>query len=133
MIVSFKHNFVFVKTRKTGGTSMEIALCSHAGPDDIVTPLAARDEQVRHAHFPDSLPRNYSDNPEAEEAFRAAVRRHDRAELIKMKKDDLKKIRFHNHTSAQVARSRLGDTFWNDAFNSQSSGILMKRPSRKPI
>ena len=39
MLVSHKHRFIFVKTRKTGGTSVELALAPHCGPDDIITPL----------------------------------------------------------------------------------------------
>ena len=39
MIVSHEHRFVFVKTHKTAGTSIEVLLAEHAGPDAIVTPL----------------------------------------------------------------------------------------------
>jgi len=37
VIASHRHRFVFVKTRKTAGTSLEIALSRHCGPDDVVT------------------------------------------------------------------------------------------------
>ncbi len=37
MIVSHKHRYIFVKTRKTAGTSIEIALSVDCGPDDIIT------------------------------------------------------------------------------------------------
>lgn len=47
MIVSHKHRFVFLKTRKTAGTSLEIALSRHCGPDDIITPIADADETLR--------------------------------------------------------------------------------------
>lgn len=39
MIVSHKHRFIFVKTVKTAGTSIEVDLSQHVGPDDIVTPF----------------------------------------------------------------------------------------------
>ncbi len=47
MIVSHKHQFVFLKTRKSAGTSAEIALSKHCGPDDIITPLSPEDEAMR--------------------------------------------------------------------------------------
>ncbi|MDR7254593.1 hypothetical protein J2X46_003586 [Nocardioides sp. BE266] len=49
MIASHAHRFVFVKTRKTAGTSLEIALSRHCGPDDIVTKISPEDEELRAA------------------------------------------------------------------------------------
>lgn len=37
MIISFKHKFIFLKTRKTAGSSIEAALYPLLGPDDICT------------------------------------------------------------------------------------------------
>jgi hypothetical protein len=39
MIVSHTHQFVFIKTRKTAGTSVEVFLSQHCGAEDIVTPI----------------------------------------------------------------------------------------------
>jgi len=44
MIVSHAHRFIFLKTRKTGGTSMELALRQICGDDDIITPVSPDDE-----------------------------------------------------------------------------------------
>ena len=49
MIASHAHRFVFVKTRKTAGTSLEIALSRHCGPADIVTRISPEDEVLRAA------------------------------------------------------------------------------------
>ncbi|WP_322921808.1 hypothetical protein [Nocardioides renjunii] len=49
MIASHAHRFVFIKTRKTAGTSLEIALSRHCGPDDIVTRISPADEELRAA------------------------------------------------------------------------------------
>ena len=38
MIVSHDRRFIFVKTSKTAGTSVEMQLSVFCGPDDIVTP-----------------------------------------------------------------------------------------------
>ena len=39
MIVSYLHNFIFIKTKKTAGSAIEMALAPLCGPDDIITPL----------------------------------------------------------------------------------------------
>lgn len=49
MILSHRHRFLFVKTRKTGGTSVELALSSCLGPDDVATRIDPRDEELRRA------------------------------------------------------------------------------------
>ena len=49
MIVSHAHRFIFLKTKKTAGTSVEIALSRICGPDDIITPISLADEEVRRA------------------------------------------------------------------------------------
>ena len=40
MILSHKHKFIFLKTKKTASTSLEIALSKICGKDDIVTPVS---------------------------------------------------------------------------------------------
>ena len=47
MIISHKHKFIFLKTVKTAGTSIEIALSKYCGPDDIITPASPEDEITR--------------------------------------------------------------------------------------
>lgn len=47
MILSERHNFIFIKGMKVAGTSVEIALSRLCGPDDIVTPVSAIDERLR--------------------------------------------------------------------------------------
>jgi len=47
MIISHKHKFIFLKTRKTAGTSLDIGLSAHCGPKDIITTLTPEDERLR--------------------------------------------------------------------------------------
>jgi hypothetical protein len=49
VIVSHEHRFVFMKTRKTAGTSVEIALSRVCGPEDVITPVTEDDELLRRA------------------------------------------------------------------------------------
>ena len=47
MIISHKHKFIFIKTHKTAGTSLEIALSKYCGEEDVITPISDKDEQIR--------------------------------------------------------------------------------------
>ena len=51
MIISHKHKFIFIKTRKTAGTSIELFLSRFCGPEDIITPFQSPENE-----------RNYSKN-----------------------------------------------------------------------
>jgi len=47
VIISHKHRFIFIKSQKTGGTSLELALSRICGEDDVITPLNERHERER--------------------------------------------------------------------------------------
>lgn len=47
MIISHKYKFIFLKTKKTAGTSFEIALSRYLGEDDVVTPISPECEALR--------------------------------------------------------------------------------------
>ncbi len=40
MIISHKHKFIFIKSGKVAGSSLEMALRPHLGNDDVITPVA---------------------------------------------------------------------------------------------
>jgi len=48
MIISRKYKFIFLKTNKTAGTSIEIALSKLCGDKDIITPITPEDEMIRY-------------------------------------------------------------------------------------
>jgi len=53
VIVSHKHQFIFVKTRKTAGTSIEVFLEPLCGEEDVVTPVSPRyQDSETAAHRP---------------------------------------------------------------------------------
>jgi hypothetical protein len=50
LIASFTHKFIFLKTRKVGGTSLEIVLSSWCGGRDICTRIPPSDEAIREEY-----------------------------------------------------------------------------------
>ncbi len=103
MILSHKHRFIYLRTKKTGSTSVGLALASICGPDDIVTPI--NDPTARQTGHE---PRNYEIPP--------AKRRW----LLRLKRiwgaDDRAAgaIFWHHMTAAQIRRRIDPATF--DAY-----------------
>ena len=85
MIISHQHRFVFLKTRKTAGTSVEIALSTVCGPDDVITPIVEEDEELRRAAGGRG-PQNHESPPLSRRAY--------------------------NHMPAQMVRRILGRERW---------------------
>src|SRR5213075_171397 len=59
VILSHKHRFIFLKTQKTAGTSVELALRELCGAADIVAPLPLEDrdgEEVLAQNYEIPLP-----------------------------------------------------------------------------
>ena len=63
MIVSHKYKFIFIKSFKTAGTSLEIALSKFCGNEDIITPIVEKDEKLR-SNLTFTRPQNYGDMDE---------------------------------------------------------------------
>ncbi len=49
MIISYSRRFIFLKTQKTAGSSVEIALSTLCGPQDVLTNLSSDEEALRLA------------------------------------------------------------------------------------
>jgi hypothetical protein len=47
LIISHLKTFILVKTRKTAGSSVELALSPYLGPGDLATPLRPEEEEMR--------------------------------------------------------------------------------------
>ncbi|ATG35539.1 hypothetical protein PhaeoP23_01390 [Phaeobacter piscinae] len=49
MIICHPLKLIFIKTKKVGGTSFEIALSSYCDENSIITPISPKDEEIRKA------------------------------------------------------------------------------------
>ena len=47
MIINHRYKFIFIKSFKTAGTSLEIALSKFCDSNDVITPIVEKDENIR--------------------------------------------------------------------------------------
>jgi len=102
MILSHKHQFIFIKTNKTAGTSIEIALSKFCGPDDIIARISSRDEKTRRQlGYPG--PQHHL----------APLREYSPRDLVTALFKAKRKQKFYNHMSAAEIKRYVGDDTWN--------------------
>ena len=104
MIVSHAHQFIFLKTRKTGGTSVELALSTICGPDDVITWLG-RDEKLREGRGPQNT-----------EPDRSALPLDLRLRLMLGADERAIGAVYANHMPARPARRLIGREAWDRYF-----------------
>lgn len=97
MIISHEHKFIFVKTRKRAGTSIEIALSKFCGPDDVICPITESDELVR-----EQVGHRGAQN------YHLPLSRHRPGDWLQLLKTRKRKV-FYNHMSAGEIRRAIGE------------------------
>jgi len=112
MIISHKYKFIFFKTRKTAGTSIEISLSRYCGKDDVITPFVdEEDEKIRQKLK--IAPQNYLLDKSMKIIFN------------KLKKNVFKQsyptprdrgLRFWHHTPAYYVKKEVSAEIWNSYF-----------------
>lgn len=105
MIVSHRYRFIFLKTRKTAGTSIEIALSRFCGPDDIITPIWKEDEGTRR-QLGYRGPQNYL----------APIGDYTLADWKNWLVKRRRKLRFYNHMPASEIRFHVGQPVWDSYY-----------------
>ena len=135
MIVSHEHKFIFVKTRKTAGTSIEISLSRYCGKNDIISPITLADEPLRGT-FGVSAQNYLSDGSHKNSGFTNflrvnALKLASKIELWRprtiphrirkglsrnMPPPEIQGKGFYNHMPAQEIVDLIGERTWNDYF-----------------
>jgi len=104
MIVSHKNRFIFLKTAKAAGSSIELLLAPFCGEDDIITSTWGDDYGSNHGQ-------NFQgEGPDFE--FRSSHAETKRLANFYKKKG----VRFEEHMCATMVRSRVGDEIWDSYF-----------------
>ena len=104
MLVSHRHKFIFIKTRKTAGTSVEIALSRFCGPEDIISPISAEDEKIRRQlGYP---------GPQHHLKSRGEYTARDWWDRLRGGAPR----RFYNHAPAEEVRRMVGRQTWDSYF-----------------
>ncbi|MEO1350277.1 MAG: sulfotransferase family 2 domain-containing protein [Cyanobacteria bacterium J06635_15] len=104
MIICHKYKFIFLKTRKTAGTSIEIGLSHHCERKDVLAPLVPKDEKIRHAH-----------TGLGKQNYIPSIRNYHFYAWLKLLKTR-SRIQYVNHTTAQDVRATIPQSVWNNYF-----------------
>jgi hypothetical protein len=102
MLISHHHRFIFLKTQKTAGTAIEIALRRVMHPDDVITPISAEDERLNR-QLGQLGPRHY----------RAPLSHYRRRDWLRLLSRGRLKKRFYNHMPAALVKAELPGTVWD--------------------
>jgi hypothetical protein len=105
MIISHRHKFIFIKTNKTAGTSIEISLSQFGADGDVITPLPPEDEATRR-NLDYRGPQNYL----------APIADYGPKDLARLLIRGTKKHRYYSHISAREIKKQIGEGVWRDYY-----------------
>jgi len=102
MIISHRYKFIFVKTLKTAGSSIEVMLEGKCDAGDVITRI--------HPRIPGHEARNDRG------FFNPLKQASNWADFKKSTREALNREKFYNHIPARFARARVPKSIWNSYF-----------------
>lgn len=104
MIINHNYKFIYLKSRKTGSTSLEIALSKFCGPQAIITKISPKDEKIRQKMgYP---------GPQNENVKLSHYSFKDWAHALRYRKFR----KFYNHIPAKRVKDWVPKEVWDDYF-----------------
>jgi hypothetical protein len=104
MIINHEYKFIFLKTRKTAGTSLEISLSTCSGDKDIVTSIVDSDETIRK-EFGGVSAQN----------FNVPFKYYNNTDWLRLL-FYVNKVNFSNHDTAKFVKERIDRKIWDEYF-----------------
>lgn len=107
MIISHKHKFIFLKTKKTAGTALEAALSQLCGPEDIITPYREASEHDRTGRGPQNFRIDHPAKPNRP-LWRRLLRRPERYYH--------RSVGYYEHMPGCLVRTYAGEETWRGYY-----------------
>lgn len=107
MILSHEHKFIYIKTMRTGSSSVEIALAQACGPDDVITPARADLQAMRGARGAQNYRLSHPLVPKRP-WIKRLLRRPERYYHPS--------VGFYEHMPGWRIRAYVGEEIWNSYF-----------------